>query len=103
MEEHNMEMKKETENGILTVYLEGKLDTGTAPQAEKELEEDVNAARQIILDFKDLIYLSSAGLRLVLKLHKTLKDKDGLKIRNVNESIMEIFDITGFTSILNIE
>ena len=57
-----MNMKKEIENGVLTVYLEGKLDTGTAPQAEKDLEEDVNAARQIILDFKELKYLSSSGV-----------------------------------------
>ena len=98
-----MDMKKETENGVLTVYLEGKLDTGTAPQAEKDLEADVAQARQLVLDFKALKYLSSAGLRLILKLHKTMSEKDGMSVRNVNEGVMEIFDMTGFTSILEIE
>ena len=98
-----MDMRKETENGVLTVYLEGKLDPGTAPQAEKDLEADVAQARQLVLDFKSLKYLSSAGLRLILRLHKKMSEKEGLTIRNVNEGIMEIFDMTGFTSILQIE
>ena len=98
-----MNMEKTTENGVLTVYLKGKLDTSTAPQTEKDLEADVEAARQLVLDMKDLKYLSSAGLRLILKLHKKMGEKDGMTVRNVNDGIMEIFDMTGFTSILLIE
>ena len=98
-----MEIKKEWTNGVLTVYPEGKLDTGTAPQAEKELEEDVAAARQLVLDLKGLSYVSSAGLRLILKLQKRMNEKEGMTVRNVNESIMEILEVTGFVDILTIE
>lgn len=97
-----MNVKTEWENDVLTVFLEGKLDTGTAPQAEKDLEKDVAAARELVLDLKDLRYLSSAGLRMILRLNKTMKDKGGMTVLNVNEGIMEIFDMTGFTSILQL-
>ncbi len=98
-----MNITKKLENGVLTVEMEGRLDTGTAPQAEKELEADVAAAEQLVIDMSALQYVSSAGLRLILKLHKTMKEKGGMVVKNVNESIMEIFDMTGFTSILAIE
>ena len=98
-----MNITKKLENGVLTVEMEGRLDTGTAPQAEKELEADVAAAQQLVIDMSALQYVSSAGLRLILKLHKTMKEKGGMVVKNVNESIMEIFDMTGFTSILAIE
>ena len=95
--------EKTTENGILTDYMKGRLDTATAPQAESELEADVAAAKELILDMKELRYVSSAGLRLLLKLHKARSKKDGMRLRGVNESIMEILDLTGFTDILHIE
>ena len=95
--------EKTNENGILTVYMKGRLDTATAPQAESELEADVAAAKELILDMKELRYVSSAGLRLLLKLHKAMSKKDGMRLRNVNESIREILDLTGFTDILHIE
>ena len=98
-----MNITKKLENGVLTVEMEGRLDTGTAPRAEKELEADVAAAEQLVIDMSALQYVSSAGLRLILKLHKTMKEKGGMVVKNVNESIMEIFDMTGFTSILAIE
>ena len=98
-----MNITKKLENDVLTVEMEGRLDTGTAPQAEKELEADVAAAEQLVIDMSALQYVSSAGLRLILKLHKTMKEKGGMVVKNVNESIMEIFDMTGFTSILAIE
>ncbi len=98
-----MNMERVLENGVLTVSLKGKLDTGTAPQTEKDLAADVAQARQLVLDMKELRYLSSAGLRMILKLHKTMQAKEGMTVRNVNEDIMEIFDMTGFTSILRIE
>lgn len=98
-----MKITKETENGVMTVFLKGKLDTGTSPQAESEIFADLDSADKLILDMKELAYLSSAGLRLLLKLQKTMKEKDGMTVRNVNSDIEEIFDMTGFTSILDIE
>ena len=97
-----MNITKTMENGVLTVAMEGKLDTGTAPQAEKTLENDVAAAQELVLDMQDLKYLSSAGLRLILKLHKTMSKKGGMTVKNVNDDIMEIFDVTGFADILTI-
>ena len=98
-----MNIRKEAENGVLTVYLEGKLDTSTAPIAEKEIEADVAAAQKLILDLTEISYISSAGLRLTLKLHKQMAKRNGMTIRNVNESVSEVFEITGFSNILNIE
>ncbi len=98
-----MYMDIETENGVVTVHLHGSLDSATAPQAGKELKADVAAARRLILDMKDLRFLSSAGLRLILKLHKKMKTRDGMVIRNINGNVREIFELTGFARILNIE
>ena len=98
-----MKITKETENGVMTVFLTGKLDTGTSPRAESEIFADLDSADRLILDMKELAYLSSAGLRLLLKLQKTMKEKAGMTVRNANADITEIFDMTGFTSILDIE
>jgi anti-sigma B factor antagonist len=98
-----MNMEKELSGGVLTVRMEGKLDQNTAPQAEKELKAEVKSAKKLVLDLKRLEYLSSAGLRLILKLDKAMKKKDGLTVRNVNSGVMEVFAFTGFTDILQIE
>ena len=98
-----MNTTKTLENGVLTVLLDGKLDTGTTPQVTSEIEADIDSADQIIIDMKDLKYISSAGLRLLLSLHKKMAAKGGLKVINVNETNMEIFDFTGFSDILDIE
>ena len=98
-----MKTTKTLENGILTIALDGKLDTATAPEVQVEIEADVEEADSIIIDMKDLSYISSAGLRLLLSLHKKMLAKGGMVIKNVNATNMEIFDFTGFTEILNIE
>ena len=98
-----MNMEKELAGGVLTVRMEGKLDQNTAPQAEKELKAEVKSAKKLVLDLKRLEYLSSAGLRLILKLDKAMKKKDGLAVRNVNSGVMEVLAFTGFTDILRIE
>ena len=98
-----MNTTKTLENGILTVLLDGKLDTSTAPQVQSEIEADVANAQKLIIDMKELNYISSAGLRLLLSLHKKMAAKDGMTIKNVNDTNMEIFDFTGFSDILNIE
>ena len=98
-----MNMEKELAGGVLTVRMEGKLDQISAPQAEKELKAEVKSAKKLVLDLKRLEYLSSAGLRLILKLDKAMKKKEGLTVRNVNSGVMEVFAFTGFTDILRIE
>ena len=98
-----MNITKTLENGILTVLIDGKLDTSTTPQATAEIEADLDSAEELIIDMKDLKYISSAGLRLMLSLHKKMAAKGGMKVINVNETNMEIFEFTGFADILNIE
>ena len=98
-----MNTTKTLENGILTVILDGKLDTNTTPQVQSELEADVENADSLIIDMKDLKYISSAGLRLLLSLHKKMMAKSGMTIKNVNDTNMEILEFTGFSDILNIE
>ncbi len=98
-----MNTTKTLENGILTVLLDGKLDTSTTPQVQSEIEADVESADSLVIDMKDLKYISSAGLRLLLSLHKKMMAKGGMTIINVNDTNMEILEFTGFADILNIE
>ena len=98
-----MNTTKTFENGTLTVLLDGKLDTNTTPQVQSEIEADIQNAEALVIDMKDLKYISSAGLRLLLSFHKKMMAKGGMTIKNVNETNMEILDFTGFTDILNIE
>ena len=98
-----MNITMENENGRLTVLIEGKLDTSTTPQAAQLIEPEIDGIDSLVIDMKDLKYISSAGLRLILSLHKKMAAKDGMVVKNVNETNMEIFDMTGFTSILDIE
>ena len=102
-EENSLTIQKELTDGTLTVALEGRLDTTTAPELEQELKENMKYARNLVLDFGELEYISSAGLRVILMAQKTMTEKDGMKITGVNELIAEIFDVTGFTDILTIE
>ena len=96
----NIEKNK---NGTdFAIALEGRLDTTTAPQLEKELKEDVNGVSELTFDFAKLEYISSAGLRVLLSAQKIMNKQGHMVIRNVSPEIMEIFEITGFTDILNI-
>lgn len=92
--------KKETE---LNYALEGRLDTTTAPLLEESLKENIDAVEKLVFDFEKLEYISSAGLRTLLSAQKTMNKQGEMVIKNVCESIMEVFDITGFTDILTIE
>ena len=93
-----------TANGTeLTVALVGRLDTTTAPQLEAELKESLGGVAQLVLDFKALDYLSSAGLRILLSTQKLMNKQGNMIVRNVNEVIMEIFEVTGFCDVLTIE
>ena len=95
---------QKTMNGTeLTIALTGRLDTTTAPQLEKELKASIAGVETLILDFAALDYLSSAGLRVLLTAQKIMNKQGKMVIRNVNETIAEIFEVTGFCDILTIE
>lgn len=98
-----MNINKNGSGSNLTLCLSGRLDTVTAPQLEEELKKSLTGVSQLNLDFKDLAYISSAGLRVLLFAQKTMNKQGTMVIRNVNETIMEVFDITGFRDILTIE
>ena len=98
-----MKITMTREETRLTVALEGRLDTTTAPELEKVLKENLDSVTGLTLDFAKLDYISSAGLRVLLSAHKVMITKDGMKIRNANEIVREVFDVTGFADILTIE
>ncbi len=87
----------------LTFELEGRLDTTTAPQLESELKKNLDGIDFLVLDFSKLEYLSSAGLRVLLSSQKTMNTQGKMVIKNVNSTIMDIFEVTGFSEILTIE
>ena len=95
-----MNIEKELSGAVLTVNVSGRLDTMTAPALEQELKETYGEVTELVLDFQNLQYISSAGLRVVLGAHKTMKGK--LVVKNVNQTVMEVFEITGFSDILTI-
>ena len=95
---------EKTLNGTeLTVAIVGRLDTTTAPQLETALKESLGGVETLILDFVNLEYLSSAGLRVLLASQKIMNKQGEMIIKNVNETINEIFEVTGFIDILTIE
>ncbi len=98
-----MKMNKSLNGSTLTIALEGRLDTNTAPELEMEIKNSLEGITSLILDFADLEYISSAGLRVLLAAHKRMSVQGDMKIKNVNEVIMEVFEVTGFTDILTIE
>lgn len=97
-----IDSKKEKEK--LVFRLKGRLDTTTAPRLESALKEQQEGIRHLEMDFAELEYLSSAGLRVLLSAFKEMKKREGtMIIKNVNDEVMEVFTITGFTDILTIE
>ena len=98
-----MTIEKNINGTELTVPLVGRLDTTTAPQLEREVKLNIVGVKKLVLDFAGLEYLSSAGLRVILAVQKTMNKQGEMIIRNVNETIREIFELTGFIDILTIE
>lgn len=98
-------MKIETIVNASTVTLKliGRLDTTIAPTLEAELDKCLKGTTELIMDFEELKYISSAGLRVVLRAQKIMNTQGSMKLIHVNDSIMEVFDITGFIDILTIE
>ena len=98
-----MKITKELNGTTLNIALEGRLDTTTAPDLEKELKGSLDGVTELALDFSKLDYISSAGLRVLLSAHKAMSGKGGMKVTNVNEIVQEVFEVTGFSDILTIE
>ena len=97
-----MTVTKEQDGNRLTVHIDGKLDALTSPQLEAEIG-DLAGIESLVFDLKDLIYTSSAGLRVFLTCQQIMDDRGSMVIRNANEDVMDIFRETGFTKILDIE
>ena len=98
-----MEIFKEQKESALTLSLSGRLDTTTAPALEAELKSVLPDTTELVLDFENLKYISSAGLRILLTAQKTMNAQGKMVLRNVCQDIMEVFEITGFADILTIE
>ncbi|MBE6845511.1 MAG: STAS domain-containing protein [Ruminococcus sp.] len=98
-----MTIDKKTNGTELEMTLTGRLDTTTAPIFEAELKNSIDGVEKLVLNFENLEYISSAGLRVVLSAQKIMNEQGKMVIRNVGDSIMEVFEITGFLDILTIE
>jgi len=98
-----MNINKIIDKDTLNISLEGRLDTATAPLLEAELKASIKNNSRLVFDFEKLEYLSSAGLRVLLAAQKVMNKQGEMIIRNVNETIMDVFEITGFADILTIE
>ena len=97
-----LNLTKNTADVVCTYVLEGRLDTVTAPELEKELKSLPEEKLALVLDFEKLSYISSAGLRVLLSTQKARNSLGGMTLIHVNETIMEIFEVTGFSDILTI-
>lgn len=98
-----MTVNKSFEGTKLVCGIEGRLDTTTAPELSAALENEIEKIDELVLDFANLQYISSAGLRVLLSLQKQMSKKGGMIVKNANDDIMEVFDITGFVDVLTIE
>lgn len=98
-----MEIIKERNGNDLVLKLQGRLDTTTAPELEQELKNSLPGVQALTIDMEGLEYISSAGLRVVLFAQKTMNRQGSMVVRGVGPMIMEVFDITGFSDILNIQ
>ena len=98
-----MTINKIPNGNELIISLEGRLDTTTAPQLDDELKTALNGVEKLEFDFSKLEYISSAGLRVLLSAQKVMNKQGSMVIKNVNEEIQEIFEVTGFVDILTIE
>ncbi len=98
-----MKISKKKSGNTLTVNVEGRVDTTTAPEFEKEVKAELDGVSELILNFSKLNYLSSAGLRVLLSLQKIMTKQGSMKVTEVNDIINDIFEVTGFNDILTIE
>ncbi len=98
-----MNIKKKKDGNTLTVIISGRIDTATAPEADSVISGSLDGVQSLILDFKDVNYVSSAGLRMLLSLQKKMMAKGGMKLIGVNDAVNDVFEVTGFDEILDYE
>ena len=98
-----LNLNKTVEGTKVKFDLEGRLDTITSPELEEAIQESVTDATELVLDFEKLEYISSSGLRVLLAAQKIMSKQGSMVVTNVNETIQEIFEVTGFSDILTIE
>ena len=98
-----MNIQEENNGEILTVRPEGRLDTLSSGTLEKYLTERYNGIRLLILDLAGVNYISSAGLRVIMQAYKKMKEKDGLRLRNVCGQVMDVLKLTGYSHVLTID
>ena len=97
-------VNREEKNGdTLIVKPEGRLDTLTTRELEAFLKDRYDQAQSLVLDFENVTYISSAGLRLVIQAHKIMKEKDGLVVRNVSPEVRKVFEVTGYVHVVKFE
>lgn len=98
-----MTIDRSVDGAKTNLKISGRLDTSTAPELEATINTCLTGVEELIMDFEGLEYVSSAGLRVILKTQKIMNKQGSMKIINVNDTIMEVFDITGFADVLTIE
>ncbi|MCM1386661.1 MAG: STAS domain-containing protein [Bacillus sp. (in: Bacteria)] len=98
-----MTIQRRKEGTTLTIGVEGRLDTMTSPELEEAVRESIDGITELIFDFDALAYVSSAGLRVLLSAQKIMNKQGSMVIRHVCETVMEVFEVTGFSDILTIE
>ena len=98
-----MTIDKDLNASELTVTLSGRLDTSTAPQLEMELKSSIEGVSTLTFQFEDLEYISSAGLRVLLSTQKVMNKQGKMIVKGVNETVLEVFEVTGFSQVLTIE
>ena len=98
-----MNINIEKENGTTIIKIEGRLDTTTAPELEKSINDEGDALKNLVLDFKGVDYISSAGLRVLLTAQKKMNVQGHMELVSVSEAVMDIFEMTGFADILEIK
>ena len=98
-----MTIDKNLDGTKLEIALEGRLDTMTAPQLEEEVKNNIEGIKELIFDLKNLAYVSSAGLRVLLSAQKIMNKQGTMVVSNATNEVKEIFDVTGFSDILTIE
>lgn len=98
-----LNINKTIDGDKMVLAMEGRLDTLTSPQLEELIRQIDEGTKELVLDFKELEYISSAGLRVLLAAQKIMNKQGAMKLTNVNDTVNEIFEITGFTDILTLE
>ena len=99
-----MEVKFNKQDSNLTVVISGNIDTVTAPELDAKLQENITGVKDLVLDFAAVDYISSAGLRVILMTNQLMEDVDGnMTVKNVNEDVRDVFEMTGFDFLLNFE